>query len=66
MRELQTQDVCQFHKVIFFGLYILRVFSRGHGVIHTQGFQKLLLQDDVAEPGETVYCVRVQTHTHEG
>lgn len=29
------------------------VFSR-HGVVHTQSFQKLLLQDDVTKPKEKV------------
>lgn len=38
-------------KLIF--TYVLRVFSSRYGVIDTQGFQKLLLQDDVAEPRNT-------------
>lgn len=33
--------------------YILRIFSSRYGVIYTQGFQKLLLQNNVAEPRNT-------------
>ena len=32
-------------------MYVLWVFSGRHGIIHTESFQKLLLQNDVAEPG---------------
>lgn len=41
--------------------YILWVFSSRHGVIYTQGFQKLLFQDDVAEPGNTNLSIKKYT-----
>ena len=42
-------------------MYVLWVFSSRHGVIHTESFQKLLLQNDVAEPGNTKLSITKYT-----